>query len=134
MRKKVFRLIAVVLAMSCVMSVSAFAATRASTRIDSYEIVAARVGKGKIGIDFSIDGTGRMDRIGASSIIVYENGTVVASYDADDTGMSVRRSTYHANTIYFNGTAGTRYQVEVTVFAEDADGTDYRTKTVYVTA
>lgn len=134
MSKRFFRLIATVFAMICVMSVSAFAATRASTRIDSYEITVARVSKGRIGIEFSVDGTDRMNRIGASSIIVYENGTVVASYDADDTGMSVQRAAFHRGGIYFNGTAGTRYQVEVTVFAEDADGTDYRTKTVYVTA
>jgi len=134
MSKKFFRLIAAILAISCIISVSAFAGTQASAQIDSYEIIAARVSKGRIGIDFSIDGTGRMDRIGASSIIVYENGTIVASYNADDTGMSVQGSTYHANTIYFNGTEGTRYQIEVTVFAEDANGTDYRTKTVYVTA
>lgn len=93
-----------------------------------------KVSSGKIAIDFSVDGKSRMDHIGASSIIVYENGTVVASYDADDAGMSVWRSTYHANTIYFNGIAGTPYKVEVTAFAEDADGTDYRTKTVYVYA
>lgn len=134
MNKKFFRLIAVALAMSIVLSVPAFAVTRASDQIRSYDITVTKVSSGKIAIDFSVDGKSRMDRIGASSIIVYENGAVVASYDADDTGMSVRRSTYHANTIYFNGTAGTRYQVEVTVFAEDADGTDYRTKTVYVTA
>lgn len=134
MNKKFFRLIAVVLAMSILLSVPAFAAVKASGQIDVYDISVTKVSRGKIAIEFSVDGTGRMDRIGASSIIVYENGTVVASYDADDTGMSVRRSTYHANTIYFNGTAGTRYKVEVTVFAEDADGTDYRTKTVYVTA
>lgn len=134
MNKKFFRLIAVALAMSIVLSVPAFAVTRASDQIRRYDITVTKVSSGKIAIDFSVDGKSRMDRIGASSIIVYENGAVVASYDADGTGMSVRRSTYHANTIYFNGTAGTRYKVEVTVFAEDADGTDYRTKTVYVTA
>ena len=134
MNKKFFRLIAVALAMSIVLSVPAFAVTRASDQIRRYDITVTKASSGKIAIDFSVDGTSRMDRIGASSIIVYENGAVVASYDADDTGMSVRRSTYHAHTIYFNGTAGTRYQVEVTVFAEDADGTDYRTKTVYVYA
>lgn len=134
MNKKFFRLIAAILAMSIVLSVPAFAVTRASGQIRSYDVTAAKVSSGKIAIDFSVDGKSRMDRIGASSIIVYEDGTVVASYDADDTGMSAQRAAFHRDGIYFNGMAGTRYQVEVTVFAEDADGTDYRTKTVYVTA
>lgn len=72
----------------------------------------------------------------ALSIKIYENGTtLVESLNKDDSGMSKKNATSYANTIYFDGETGTRYRVEVSVFAEDAGGdSDSRSKTVTLTA
>ena len=49
--------------------------------------------------------------------------------------MSKKNATSYANTIYFDGETGTRYRVEVSVFAEDAGGdSDSRSTTVTLTA
>ena len=74
--------------------------------------------------------------IGVEKIKIYENGTtLVESLNKDDSGMSKKNATSYANTIYFDGETGTRYRVEVSVFAEDAGGdSDSRSKTVTLTA
>lgn len=75
-------------------------------------------------------------QIGVEKIKIYENGTtLVESLNKDDSGMSKKNATSYANTIYFDGETGTRYRVEVSVFAEDAGGdSDSRSKTVTLTA
>lgn len=53
----------------------------------------------------------------------------------DDSGMSKKSATSYANTIFFDGVSGTQYRVEVSVFAEDMNGSsDSRSKTVTLTA
>ena len=45
---------------------------RASEQLTSYSMNAKATGNGKIAISFSVDGTGKMTRIGAKKIIVYQ--------------------------------------------------------------
>ncbi len=47
--------------------------------------------------------------------------------------MSVTKRGHLGNTITFSGTAGVEYMVVVTVFAEDDNARDTRSKTFYVT-
>ena len=87
---------------------------------------------------FSIDGTGEMKNIGAESIIIYYKigGAWVVGYDLDryDSGMSTKDDYYFGNELYYTGTPGKEYKVEVTVFAENSSGYDSRTRTFNVTA
>mgnify|MGYP000589213411 CR=1 FL=1 len=93
---------------------------------------------GKIAIAFSIDGTGEMKNIGAESIIIYYKigGAWVVGDDLDryDSGMSTKDDYYFGNELYYTGTPGKEYKVEVTVFAENSSGYDSRTRTFNVTA
>lgn len=96
------------------------------------------IGNGQLNIHFTIQGTNRMSRIGARSIVIYEQPGVTwlkaASYDQYDEGMSATNAYIHGNSIYFNGTPGVLYQIVVTLFAQDSSGSDSRTQTFYVRA
>lgn len=121
----------------CVATVIIPTFARASDQISGYwiDILAAR--NGGIAVEFSITGTGYVNKIGVESIRVYENrGTywsLVEYPQEDDPGMSVTNDFAHGGTIYCNGTAGVEYKVAVTVFAENDAGRDTRSKTSYVT-
>lgn len=112
--------------------------SRASKQIMSYSMDVKSTGNGRIAIIFSVDGTGKMKHIGAERITVYQqvNGIWVYanSIDQNGSGMSANNTYYYGNTIYYNGISGEEYRVEVTIFAEDASGSDSRTQTFYVTA
>ena len=114
------------------MSVSAMA--RASDQIGSYDIDVAPFSD-EIEVYFSVFGAGMMNKIGCESIYVYEVGdlTPVESFDEYDAGMSRRNGSSHTNSIYFDSEKGVDYRVVVTIFAEDDDGRDSRSKTFYVT-
>ena len=142
MRKVTNRFAAVimVLLMICSIPVSAISEStnRASEQIMSYYINVVPAGNRKIAIAFSIDGTGEMKNIGAESIIIYYKigGAWVVGYDLDryDSGMSTKDDYYFGNELYYTGTPGKDYKVEVTVFAENSSGYDSRTRTFNVTA
>lgn len=111
---------------------------RASNQIARYAVAATATGNGEISINFSINGVSRMDKIGADSIKIYAQSgrqwILVKIYSSDDDGMSSTDTNYFANTLYYSGTAGTYYKIDVTVFAENSAGFDSRTETRYVTA
>jgi hypothetical protein len=137
--KKSRALVSMVLVYALFMLVSPFAAARASSQIDIYGMDVTSTGNGKIAIMFSVTGTNIMKRLGAESIYIYEsNGTgwkLADSYNANDSGMTASNVAKYGNTKYFYGNAGTKYKIEVTIFAEDKNGdSDFRSKTFYVTA
>ena len=76
-----------------------------------------------------------MDRIGCESIYIYDrsSGDLVESFDENDTGMSRSNTVRYANMITADCEVGTRYRVEVTIFAENSAGRDTRSQTFYVT-
>ena len=128
-----------VLVCALLMSMSPFAAARASEQIANYDIDVATVSGGKIAIKFSVTGTNFMNRLGAESIYIYERGTVgwtvAEKFDADDTNMTRSNVAKYGNTIYFYGESGTEYRIIVTIFAEDKNGdSDSRSRTFTVTA
>ena len=92
---------------------------------------------GELAVDFSITGSGRMEKIGCESIYIYKlvdsRWVLTDSQTENDTGMSKTSKVAHGNTISFAGTAGTEYMVVVTVFAEDDAARDTRSQTFYVT-
>ena len=138
MKRKYFRICAVLLVLCSIFTFSALATERASEQIRSYQMNVVKNGGGQLEIQFMIDGNNIMKRIGASSITVYKpSGTTwskVVSYNQDDAGMSVSNDFHHSNSILFNGTIGVQYQIVITVFAQDDSGSDSRTQTFYVRA
>ena len=114
------------------MSVSA--AARASDQIVGYDIDVT-ASSGELKIYFYVAGTGIKSELGCESIYVYEVGNVLPekSWDEDDAGMTRKNGGAYSNTIYFDSEKGVEYKVVVTIFAEDDDGRDSRSKTFYVT-
>ena len=110
--------------------------TRASDQITMHYIdVSTSIGY--IDVEFSIKGTGTVDKLGCESIYVYKykNNTwqFVQSFQEDDDGMSAKNTFTHANLISCPADAGVEYQVIVTLFAENSAGRDTRYRTYYVT-
>ena len=112
---------------------------RASDQLAQYcSYLVSGDSSGKIGIVFSVSGTDRMKKIGAKEIKIYKqssNGwTWVKTIDSNVEGMCETNTFFHANTMYYTGISGEYYRVDVTIFAEDAAGSDSRTETHYITA
>ena len=76
-----------------------------------------------------------MNELGCESIYVYEVGKSipVESWDEDDYGMTRSNGFAYSHTIYCDSEKDVEYKVVVTIFAEDDDGRDSRSKTFYVT-
>lgn len=137
MKKQNIRLAVLLLACIFVLPTAVTAIEmRASDYIDWYEVDAVSTGGGDIAIKFSVEGTGRMDYLGAEEITVYEkiNGIwMIADYfDRDDSGMVSANDNRFTNAIYFSGYTDMEYKIGVTVFAEDSTGSDSRYQEVYV--
>ena len=113
---------------------------RASNQITSYSTDVFASGDGKLAIQASITGTGVMNNIGIEEIKIYtrygygNNWTLHDTIPQNSDGMYMTNTFKYANTISYLGTAGTYYKVVVTVFAENANGSDSRTETHYITA
>ena len=136
---KMKRLISLVSAVICLFMLSIPASAleyRASDQISMHGITVTPASN-TLSVRFSVSGSGVMDKIGCESIYVYEKSgsrwTLAESWDEDDPGMSRYNSYSQINTILCDGEAGVDYKVVVTVFAENSDGRDTRSKTVYVT-
>lgn len=134
-QKSRIRFVSVLLLMACFLHLSAYAATNASDQICAYEVDAVACGGGKVAIHFSMEGTDIMNSLGASKIRIYDSyDFLVGGFTKSDEGMTASGKIFYGNTMYFYGTPGVEYKVIVTVFAEDDNGSDSRSVTVYVTA
>lgn len=136
MKKK--RVISLLMTAVCMFlfAMPAFATTKASSQISRYDMTVTPVAN-TLNIGFSITGNDKMDKIGCESIYVYEkSGTrwiLTDSWDEDDSGMSRTNTSFSRNTMYSSSQAGVEYKVVITIFAEDSNGRDSRTRTIYVT-
>lgn len=128
--KKLTRTIALVLVLAMVLGMGVFALQEASQFISSTWAIATAMGDGKVDIDFSIDGTGTMNSIGATYIRVYKgDGTHVKTFSYTDKGYEylMATKTYtHDGYVTFQGTPGINYYAVVTMYAGNDDGHDTR--------
>lgn len=133
--KKCSRLILIVSILSLMLVT--YASARASDQIDGGWAVAQASSGGEIAVEFQINGTGKMSKIGASLIVVYEKGSngwtefdrITAS---DDPSLFTTGAYSHCRTKYFHGVVGRQYYAKVTTFATNSSGTDYRTYTTSI--
>lgn len=140
MRGKI-KFVSVILVVSCLLTNVASASSivpYASDQIDAYDVNVTASGGGEIAIQFSVEGTGVMTKLGAERIKVYEDyetgWVLVGSFGKNYAGMTSSNENSYGTEIYFSGNSGSYYKVEVTVFATNSKGTDSRTVTRYVTA
>ena len=134
MKKK--RIIALFCVIACMIAMSISAFARASDQLDAYWMDVTS-SNSQIHVDFSVSGTGIMNRIGCESIYIYEsNGgrwVETEHLNENDFGMSRGDARKFANLVSTDCVVGMRYKVVVTIFAEDSAGRDAREQTFYVT-
>ena len=97
----------------------------ASPVLDSYMVGLYAEGNGSMSIEFEVFGTGFMDRIGVSYILIEEEilpGTWVpfdtVTPDIDDETFFSTDIYIHKDSYTFSGTPGLRYRATITAYAE----------------
>ena len=105
---------------------------RASDYLTYYAAYALTASNGGVTIEFEVEGTGRMNHVGASYIVVQEKvGTkwigVSTYFGSTSNGMLAQNAYSHISSITYNGTSGKVYRALVTVYAENSSGDDSRT-------
>lgn len=135
MKKCKIRVFSLILVLLFMLAMPASALARASDYIQYYRIDVFTSGQ-KINTEFSLDASGKMTKLGASSIKIYEypysSENLVSTKTEYSTGMTTTNSYSYSNTITYTGESNTKYKVVVTIFARDASGSDSRTETYYV--
>ncbi len=135
MKKNYIRVTVLFLAVLLCLAMPAYAVTYASDYIDGYNIKVYASGK-QIVTDFEVDATGKMTKVGASSIKIYEypykDENLVNTKTEYSTGMTATNCYGYGNTIKYTGQSDMDYMVVVTIFARNASGSDSRTETHYV--
>lgn len=100
----------------------------ASDYLNQYDGIVTREGGGTIKISFSVVGTGIIDEIGASQIVVQKqvNGVWISVKTYNNTRnpeLSTTNNYSYANYVLYDGEVGVNYRAEITIFGN----TDYRT-------
>ena len=139
MNKKNIRMLALLLVIAAILSISAFAAdTKASSYLTGYGATVVPTGNGNINIEFTVVGTGTMTKIGASVIQVYKsNGTRVATFSYTTSGygnMMGWNTGMHFGSVSYAGTSGQSYYAIVTFYAKNSSGADTKTYTTAIVA
>ena len=131
MKKRTFRTFAFVVALTLLLSTAAFAAMNASAYIAATNTWITRSGN-TVEVNFSIVGTGMMDKIGVKYVYLYErNGSdwdLVETFDYTDPDyddiMIDSNSSGHAGYLPYSGYANKSYYADVRFYAEKNGGSD----------
>ena len=95
--------------------------SRASLYILSHAAYVYPEGNGKVSVWFEITGTGKMDEIGSTLIILYERigssswGHVKTYHFTDYSNMLAYNKNIHGSNVTYNGVAGRSYYVDILV-------------------
>jgi len=133
MKKKLFRIVALIIMLGTIASTTANAAPiSASEYISSYAAVTTKSGT-KLTVTYSVDGNTLMTSIGASKITIYEKNGSAAwkvvktfSYPAT-TGLRSSNAASHYSSVTYTGVAGRQYYAVVEFYAGNSTGSDTKT-------
>lgn len=139
--KKTVRILLLMVLIISIMSTSvamAYALTpRSNAYVSSFDNEITAIGDGKVKIEFETWGTGTMDKIGASTIKVYDqNGWVYSffmSNPAYTSQMIGTKTTRFYGSVTYQGVEGNTYYATVTHYAAKGTGSgteDYTTNSV----
>lgn len=139
--KKTARTLLLMVLIISIMSTSvviAYAVTpRSNAYVSSFDNEITAIGDGKVKIEFETWGTGTMDKIGASTIKVYDqNGWVYSffmSNPAYTSQMIGTKTTRFYGSVTYQGVEGNTYYATVTHYAAKGTGSgteDYTTNSV----
>lgn len=134
MKKRTIRIIALVVALSLILSTVAFAATTASAYIAATNAWITRDSNDSstVEVNFYIVGTNTMDQIGAKKILLYEQTThgwiLVKTYNYTDSlyasTLMKSNSGMHAGYVTYDGSASKGYYAVVKFYSEKDGGSD----------
>lgn len=139
--KKTFKVISLIILTIGLLSSFVFAnaaSTRSSLYLNDYSASISAKRNGTISISASIFGKGYLDRIGVSSITVYESRdgksyTKYGTFSSDDYPSMMGSGSSYDDTVYeFTGTVGYSYKATVYCYGESGSGSD--TKPYYTTS
>ena len=106
---------------------------RASLYITRYSGYVNADGKGKVSVWFDITGTGKMDEIGAVTVLLYERNNASSSWTlartygySSNPGMLAYNKNFHGSNVPYSGVAGRQYYAEVHFWAGKNGGGDAR--------
>lgn len=135
MKKSKIRILALCLVILSLLTLPINALTQASDYIHGYSIDVYPIDQ-TIYIDFKVDATAKMTKVGASSVKIYEypyaSSDLVDSKTEYSSGMTKSNCYSYAGTVTYSATSNKSYKVVVTIFARDTSGSDSRTETYYV--
>ncbi|MBR3586064.1 MAG: hypothetical protein IKO00_08595 [Oscillospiraceae bacterium] len=130
MRKKFFRIIALIIALTMLLSTAAFAAVNASAYINVTNAWITRDGN-TVKVNFWIVGTDTMDKIGVKYIYLYEKtGNTwywVKTFSYTDPlypNMMDTNTSAHATYVTYSGSASKSYYADCRFYAEKDGGSD----------
>ena len=121
---------AVALVLACLVLLSfsstAFALKESNAYISRYSALISNPSSGVVRVDFYVYGTGTMSSLGASSIVLYENGVPVKTFSMYDPLYASTMVTTNEDWFYgyvtYSANSGSTYTAYVTVFASDGYG------------
>ncbi|MCL2627316.1 MAG: hypothetical protein FWD44_01285 [Oscillospiraceae bacterium] len=110
--------------------VTPVAFARGSIYINSYGAGVTAGNNGSITVSFNITGRGIMDEIGATRILLYENGSLIRTYlNTNTSGMMGYNKSLHASSVTYTGVAGRAYFASVSFKCGKDGGWDTRSLT-----
>lgn len=124
--KQLFSLLMVCCLFAGMTTIAHASAQRASDYFWYTEVVATPVGNGKFAVEFDINATHIMDKLGATEIIIWERQSD-GSYESVKTYTSGLMDTNTAEAyrrVYYQGTSGVRYYATVALYAKDSSGSE----------
>lgn len=141
--KKIYRIIALVLAFSMCLSIGAFAEgeaqkdeqTRSSRYILSTHAAVTAMGGGTIRITYSVTAYYSIDELGACQINLYKsNGQLMKTYYSSAYASMMGYNTFsHNGYVTYPGTPGTSYYAIITYYAQDGSIGEYKSLTTNTT-
>lgn len=119
------RVLALILVITLItpMGAAAMVQSRESAYLSSYNAYVYLPGDGEVRVYFNVQGTGKMDEIGALTISLYEstdgtNWTWKKTFRHDTTaGMLSYIDDYHSGYVSYDGVAGRYYKAYVCIWA-----------------
>ena len=132
--KNLIRLTALLLVFVLAVPMEAAAAVQepvmpmASDYFKSYNGYTTALGSGRIGVSFTVNGVNKMDKLGSTSIAVYESTdnatfTYVATFwSSSYSSMMGQNTLSHGTTLSYSGTAGRYYKAYINIRAEKDGG------------
>ncbi len=129
MKRAVALIVVVLILLTC--TSTAFAATTSNHYIIRFGAMISSPSSGTVRVDFNVHGRDYMSSIGASSIVLYENGSPVKTFSMYDPLYAT--DLYTTNTDIFYGhvtypaNSGSTYSAVVSLFASDGSGSGFET-------